>query len=135
MDDPAPAGEHRTAGNQPPTASFTHECVERTCTFDGTGSTDPEDNLTAWAWEFSDEPGAEPVTDQVTEHTFPADGTYTVTLTVSDDDGATDEEERTITVGEPPPPPPDPVSFVGQATRNVNSTELQRAGAVRCTGR
>ena len=122
-------------GNQPPTASFTHECVERTCTFDGTGSTDPEDNLTAWSWEFSDDPGAEPVTDQVTEHTFAADGIYTVTLTVTDDDGATDEQEQTITVGEPPPPPPSPVSFVGQVTRNVEQHDVQRAGAVRGRGR
>ena len=46
VDDPAPAREHRTAG-QPAADGGLHlaTCAELTCTFDGTGSTDPDDGI------------------------------------------------------------------------------------------
>ncbi len=106
-----------TPANQPPTAAFDRMCTGRVCTFDSGGSTDPDDGIDSWAWDFGDgATGADPVA----EHTYDADGTYTVKLTVTDDSGATDEADQTFTLGATPPPTP--VTFVGQVTRNSNTT-------------
>ncbi|MFL5511203.1 MAG: PKD domain-containing protein [Gemmatimonadales bacterium] len=37
-------------------------------------------------------------------HTYAADGTFTVVLTVTDDKGAEDTESQQVTVSAPPPP-------------------------------
>ena len=104
-------------GNQPPTAEFTRTCTDRVCTFDSSGSTDPDDGIDSRSWDFGD---GDTSTDPVVDHTYNDDGTYTVKLTVTDDSGVTDEAEETFTLGAPPQP--NPVTFVGQATHNANST-------------
>jgi PKD repeat protein len=50
-------------------------------TFDGTGSSDANEDALTYAWDFGD--GAMGVDDAPT-HTYAVDGTYTVTLTVHD---------------------------------------------------
>ena len=93
-------------------------CTGLTCTFDATDSTDPDDGISEWAWEFGDGGTSE---ESVVEHTYDVAGSYTATLTVTDDTGDTDDATQTFAVGTAPPPPA-PISFVGQATRNANST-------------
>lgn len=105
--------------NQSPTAAFTRTCTGLTCTFDGTGSFDPEGPLTAWAWDLGDGAAGD---DPTVIHSYPADGTYTVRLTVTDASGATDISEETFTLATTPPPAA--IAFVGQATRNANSTSF-----------
>lgn len=47
-------------------------------------STDPEDTLTAWSWDFGDGTTS---SERHPSHVYGAPGTYTVTLTVTDADG------------------------------------------------
>lgn len=82
--------------NQPPVASFTDSCTLLVCTFDGTGSSDPDGSVVAYAWSFGDGATANGAT---ATHAYGAAGTYTVTLVVTDDDGATDGDSRPVTVG------------------------------------
>jgi serine protease len=81
--------------NQPPTASFTYDCTELACSFDGRGSTDPDGTIVGYSWDFGDGATA---TGSTADHTYGTDGSYTVTLTVTDDDGATGTDSQTVTV-------------------------------------
>ncbi|MGQ9602422.1 MAG: PKD domain-containing protein [Candidatus Bipolaricaulia bacterium] len=77
-----------------------------TVQFDGTGSTDPDDKIAKYEWDFGD--GTAKSTDAKPKHTYEKAGTYTATLTVTDNEGATAKATVTITVEAPPPPPPPP---------------------------
>jgi PKD repeat protein len=59
-------------------------------------STSPADAIVEWAWDFADSTS----TEQNPSHTFMDDGTYTVTLTVTDDDGSTDAVQHDVTVND-----------------------------------
>lgn len=86
--------------NQPPTAAFTSSCSGLTCSFNGTGSSDPDGSVVNWSWSFGDgntAGGPSP------SHTYGSGGTYSVTLTVTDDDGATGSTSGQVTVSAPPP--------------------------------
>lgn len=93
------------AGNRPPTAVFNPPaCSGLSCNVSAVGSTDPVtgDALTyRWAWGD----GTPDATTAGSSHTFPADGTYTVTLTVTDGWGAATVVTRDVTVSAPPPSP------------------------------
>jgi len=52
-------------------------------------------------------------------HTYAADGTYTITLTVTDDDSDTGTATAQVTV--PVTTPVDVITFVGQASSNLNA--------------
>jgi PKD repeat protein len=71
--------------NPKPTAVIAATCADRTCHLDGSGSSDPNGSVASYAWTFGDgSTGTGPVVD----HAFAADGSYDVTLTVTDDAGA-----------------------------------------------
>jgi PKD repeat protein len=70
--------------NQPPVAAFTYPPVGLTLAFSD-ASTDPDGTVVSWLWDFGD--GATS-TEQNPTHTFAEEGTYIVSLTVTDDDGA-----------------------------------------------
>lgn len=80
-----------------PVAGFTFTTEELTATFTNT-STDDGDTLTS-AWDFGD---GNTSTDENPEHTYAADGTYTVELTVTDEDGNTDTHSASVTVSATP---------------------------------
>ncbi|QDP95167.1 PKD domain-containing protein [Microlunatus elymi] len=81
--------------NKAPTAAFTSSCTERDCTFDGSGSADPDGSIAGYAWDFGD---GSTSTDAKPSHSYSADGTYTVALTVTDNQGKTDVVKHDVTV-------------------------------------
>lgn len=99
-----------SGGNQPPTASFTHNCgtSSLSCTFNGSGSSDPDGTIASYAWNFGDGTTGSGVS---VTHTFPSAGTYTVTLTVTDNEGATGSTSQNVAVGQPPANQPPVASF------------------------
>jgi len=81
--------------NQPPTASFTFACTGLTCSFNASGSSDPDGSVTSYAWTFGDGTSGTGVTPS---KTYAGGGTYTVALTVTDNGGATGTTSRSVTV-------------------------------------
>ncbi|TVP59897.1 MAG: PKD domain-containing protein [Gemmatimonadales bacterium] len=82
-----------------PTASFTADCNELDCTFDASGSsagsTEADEPITSYAWDFGDGNGG---SGETVSHSYTADDTYTVTLTVTDDGGLTNSASQNVTV-------------------------------------
>ncbi len=78
----------------PPVAAFTASCTSLACSFDASQTQVPGGLATAYSWTFGD--GAEDSGAQAT-HTYPAGGTYLVTLTASNAGGtSTTTQEVTI---------------------------------------
>lgn len=91
---------------QPTKADFTVSPSDplpgQTVFFDGRASTTPEGvTITAWEWTFGD--GGSGSGSQVS-HTYAAEGTYTVTLVVTDSRGQTARTTKSVPVKIPPPP-------------------------------
>ena len=93
----APAGFE--VPNTPPVASFTNTCTGAVCTFDATGSSDPDGSITSYAWDFGDSTSPEPAPPA--NHVYAVSGTFTVTLTVTDDQGATTTTTQQVEVQVP----------------------------------
>jgi PKD repeat protein len=77
-----------------PTAAFTASCAIRACTFNATGSSDREGSIASYAWSFGD--GSPVVTGATPSHSYAANGTYSVTLTVTDSAGQLGELTRPV---------------------------------------
>ena len=74
-------------GNQPPVATFTASCPagQLKCTFDSTGTNDPDGSIASYSWDFGDgQSGA----GTAPSHTYAGTGPETVVLTVTDNGGA-----------------------------------------------
>lgn len=82
--------------NQPPVASFTFSCTGLACSFNGTGSTDPDGSITGYTWKLSN--GTIVSTAASFSRTFPSARSLALTLTVTDNNGATSSVTRTVTV-------------------------------------
>jgi hypothetical protein len=93
--------------NEPPTADFSLDShgLGITCT---DLSTDPDGTIVSWAWDFGDG-GTD--TAQNPNHTYAADGTYSVTLTATDSGGARSSKTRSVTVAAVPRTP---ITIIGK---------------------
>ena len=79
---------------QQPTADFTFKLSGLTVNFTDT-STDPDNNIVSWYWDFSDDKTSD---TQNPIHTYLKAGTYDVILMVTDAAGFTSTKTQTITV-------------------------------------
>ncbi len=96
-----------------PTAAFTATAQQRTVSVDGSSSRDDDGTVTGWAWDFGDGGTA---TGANATHTYAADGTYPVTLRVTDDAGGVSTAgTQTVTVQKTK----DPVARIAAATTGV----------------
>ena len=71
-----------------------------TARFDGSASSDPEDDDLTYEWDFDDGNSG---SGEVAEHKFTERGTYSVALTVTDPWGASDTDSATVEVQNNPP--------------------------------
>jgi glucose/arabinose dehydrogenase len=93
-------------GDKSPTANISIDNgsghTPLTVQFDGTGSTDPENDALTYAWDF-DNDGTVDSTDPKPSHTYSANGQYHAKLTVTDPSGRTGTAAAVITVGNTAP--------------------------------
>ncbi len=73
-----------------PLAVATVSCSGMTCTFDGSGSSDPDGTIVDYTWYFGDGLQA---SGPVVSHTYAAGNIYHVWLRVTDNSGATGSQQ------------------------------------------
>ncbi|MCA1836999.1 MAG: PKD domain-containing protein, partial [Actinobacteria bacterium] len=78
-----PSSQNPPASDAPPNAVFTASCTELSCNFTD-GSNDPDGTIVSRMWDYGDGSAH----SDVAAHTYTAEGTYGITLTVTDDAGA-----------------------------------------------
>jgi len=116
--------------NSPPGASFAFSCSDLICSFTNT-STDSDGSVVAWSWGFGE--GASSV-EQSPSHTYASDGTYTVTLVVTDDDGGIDTNSQgvTVTSSSGAEPAPEPTCKKGKSCDHSNREKKSKKwGAIK----
>ena len=74
-------------------------------TFSASQSNDSDGTITAYIWNFGDGTTG---SGETTKHTYNNNGTYTISLTVTDDDNATDQTTTTATISTSNHPPSKP---------------------------
>jgi thermitase len=81
--------------NSSPVAAFTYSCTGPECSFDASGSYDPDGSIVGYTWDYGDGSSSSGMTGN---HSYANDGAYTVTLTVTDNDGAIGSDIQEITI-------------------------------------
>jgi PKD repeat protein len=89
------------AQNRPPVAQFTVSCLNTTCTFNASGSTD-DGGIVSYVWNLDKYPGGSATGATVTV-TYPHTGLRNVTLTVRDAQGLTGSITKQVNVVDAPP--------------------------------
>ncbi len=88
------------AANLPPTAAFTGNCTFLACSFDGSSSSDPDNGIASYAWDFADTTSGSAM---LVDHTYAVPNSYMVTLTVDDGKGGSASVSHSFVVTAPGP--------------------------------
>ncbi|PSQ52350.1 hypothetical protein BRD20_07255 [Halobacteriales archaeon SW_8_65_20] len=114
-----------TVDNEPPNAALSVPNSAKTgesVTLDASGSTDPDDPVGPYKWDFDGDDNIDRTTDSATTtYEYADDGEYTPTVTITDDDGESDTASETISIQNRPPTAdvtatPDPAQTSEQIT-------------------
>lgn len=84
---------HTTVPRAQFTTTTTDPTTGKNVTFDASESYDPDGTIVSYEWDFGD--GATG-TGMITAHSYDTEGSYTITLQVTDDDGLSDNATATI---------------------------------------
>lgn len=103
----------KAAGDEGPVVEKTWNCTGLDCTFDASGSSDPDGKIESYKWSFGD---GDSSTKLAPSHSYAKGGTYTARLTVTDDDGATNSATAKVRVSAK-----STVSFQDAAAYNDNT--------------
>lgn len=117
-----------SAVDQPPTAIIdgpTQGLTGEALRFSGSGSSDSDGQIVAYAWDFDD--GSTGSGVEVT-HTYKAPGAYQIILTVTDDDGLTGKATRTVGIEQSPPVNQPPVAVIAGPTQGLVGQTLRFDG-------
>jgi PKD repeat protein len=105
-------GEPPPPPNAAPVANFTSSCNGLACNFTDTSTDDG--SVTGWSWDFGDNGGTSSA--QHPGYTFAAEGSYEVTLTVTDNGNKTGTITHTVTLTPPVPNQLPAASFTSACT-------------------
>ncbi|HEX3018749.1 MAG TPA: PKD domain-containing protein, partial [Chitinispirillaceae bacterium] len=94
--------------------------------FDGSGSSDPNNDALSFSWDFGDGNTSTGIVS-TSSHVYTTPGSYTAILTVSDGRGGTDNESVIITVIQPQRPPV--ASFTATPTNGDAPLNVEFDGA------
>ncbi len=86
-----------SGGNSSPTASFSSSNSGLMVNYDATASSDSDGSIVSWDWDFGDGTNG---SGETTSHTYASEGTYSVTLTVTDNEGAAGALTQAVNVSE-----------------------------------
>lgn len=90
-----------TGASQAPTARFSYSPSDPVAgdpvDFDGSASSDPDESIASYEWDFDDD-GEFEATGATVSHAFDAGGDYPVTLLAVDGDGVGDMTTKTVSV-------------------------------------
>jgi glucose/arabinose dehydrogenase len=96
-----------TSANQPPVAVAAATprtgAAPLTVAFDGTGSSDPDDNPLSYAWDLDGDGAYDDSTATKPSYTYTTEGSYSASLRVTDTQGASDTDSVVISVGNTAP--------------------------------
>jgi hypothetical protein len=118
INEPPVADPGPTPDGKPDTEPY--KCnTGQTITLDGSGSSDPDGQITKYEWDFNGD-GKPDATGAKVNFTCPSTpGSITIKLTVTDDSGTTATAQQTITVSQAPPPNQPPTARCGTVPAEV----------------
>jgi PKD repeat protein len=90
-------------GENPPVADFSFKVNNFTVFFNASSSCDRDGYIISYDWDFGDNTSG---TGMLTDHTYDFNGTYNVTLNVTDNDGNYDDWSQYVRIGNQAPNAP-----------------------------